>query len=297
MFDYLQLKALATVVSEGGFERAAKVLNITQSAVSQRVRTLEEKIGQSLVIRSVPVEATPLGKRLLRHYAQVEMLEQELQAEMDGDDPCKPTTVSIAVNADTLATWFLPALSPLFNRRNWLMELIVDDESYTHNLLRNGDVVGCVTTTEEALPGCKSDPLGTMEYLCVATPEFRDRYFADGINKEALLAAPAVIFSTKDKLHHMFLKRYFELDEVNIWQHTIPSSEGFLDAVRNHMGYGLVAHLQAQPLLETGVLVELTPRMRKEVPLYWQHWNIKAKQTTLIYRALIASSRQLLLSY
>ncbi|MGI2258388.1 LysR family transcriptional regulator ArgP [Shewanella sp. GXUN23E] len=296
MFDYLQLKALATVVSEGGFERAARVLNITQSAVSQRVRSLEQKMGQSLVIRSVPVEATPLGKRLLRHFAQVEMLEQELQAEMDGDDPSQPTNVRIAVNADTLATWFLPALSPLFNRRNWLMELIVDDESYTHNLLRSGEVVGCVTTTSEPLPGCKSDPLGVMEYLCVATPGFRDKFFYDGVDSRSLLAAPAVIFSTKDRLHHRYLKQYFQLDEVSIWQHTIPSSEGFLDAVCREMGYGLVAHLQAQPLLDKGILVELTPGMRKQVPLYWQHWNIKAKQTTLIYRALIAGCRQVLLS-
>lgn len=294
MFDYLQLKALATVVSEGGFERASKVLNITQSAVSQRVRTLEEKIGQSLVVRSSPVEATPLGKRLLRHYAQVEMLEQELQAEMDGDDPSLPTKVRIAVNADTLATWFLPALTPLFTRRNWLMDLVVDDESYTHNLLRSGEVVGCVTTTSEAMAGCKSDPLGVMEYLCVATPAFRDTYFAKGIDRDSLLNAPAVIFSTKDRLHHRYLQKYFDLNDAQLWQHTIPSSEGFLEAVCRDMGYGLVAHLQAQPLIDKGVLVELTPGKRKQVPLYWQHWNIKAKQTTLIYRSLLAGCRQVL---
>ena len=294
MFDYLQLKALATVVSEGGFEKAAGVLNITQSAVSQRVRSLEEKIGQSLLIRSVPVEATPLGKRLLRHHAQVDMLEQELKTEMDGDDPSLPTTISIAVNADTLATWFLSALSPLFNRRNWLMELVIDDEAYTHNLLRNGEVVGCITTTEDALPGCKSDPLGVMEYICVATPTFLQNFFTQGINKESLGAAPAVIFNTKDKLHNKFLEQHFHISDAHIPKHAVPSSEGFLDAIVNHMGYGLVPHLQAEPLITEGKLIDLSPNKRQQVPLFWQHWNIKAKQTTLIYRSLIASSKHLL---
>ncbi len=116
MLDYAHLKALSVVITEGGFERAAKVLFITQSAVSQRIKALEERVGQTLLIRSNPVQATPMGKRLLRHYAQVSLLESELSAEIDADDPSLPTVVKIAVNADSLATWFLPAIAELFKR-------------------------------------------------------------------------------------------------------------------------------------------------------------------------------------
>ncbi|BDM64794.1 transcriptional regulator ArgP [Shewanella sp. NFH-SH190041] len=295
MFDYVQLKALAAVINCGGFERAAQQLNITQSAVSQRIRQLELKTGQPLLIRTNPVTATALGKKLLRHFAQVEMLEQELQTELADDTPQTPSKIKIAVNADTLATWFLPALAPLFQRKNWLLELIVDDESYTHHLLQNGEAVGCVTTTATPMTGCSSEPLGQMEYLCVATPQFQHRYFHNGVTPTSLALAPAVIFSTKDKLHDKFLQRYFAMAGGDYWQHTIPSSESFLESILQHMGYGLVAHLQAVPLLEQGRLVELTPGMRKQVPLYWQHWNIRAKQTTLIYRALMTRCRQLLL--
>ncbi|VEF25732.1 OriC replication inhibitor [Shewanella baltica] len=309
MLEYANLKALAVVVSEGGFDRAAKVLHITQSAVSQRIRQLEEKVGQSLLIRSNPVVATPTGKRLLRHYSQVQLLESELRAEMDADDPNHPTTVRIAVNADSLATWFLPALAGMFSRHAWLLELIVDDESYTHHLLKNGEAVGCVTTTEVPMAGCSSEFLGTMEYLCVATPEFAARYFSEpsdtpslsdtssfnAINQAQLEKAPAVVFSTKDKLHEKFLAQYFNMTPGQWWQHTIPSSESFLEAINLSLGYGLVGHLQAKPLIDRGILIELTPERRMRVPLFWQHWNIKAKQTTLVYRALAATAQHNLL--
>jgi LysR family transcriptional regulator (chromosome initiation inhibitor) len=308
MLEYANLKALAVVVSEGGFDRAAKVLHITQSAVSQRIRQLEEKVGQSLLIRSNPVVATPTGKRLLRHYSQVQLLESELRAEMDADDPNHPTVVRIAVNADSLATWFLPALAGMFSRHAWLLELIVDDESYTHHLLKNGEAVGCVTTTENPMAGCSSEFLGTMEYLCVATPEFAARYFAEdtdsspqdkpkrvSINQAQLAKAPAVVFSTKDKLHEKFLAQYFNMAQGQWWQHTIPSSESFLEAINLSLGYGLVGHLQAKPLIDEGILIELTPERRMRVPLFWQHWNIKAKQTTLVYRALAATAQHNLL--
>lgn len=304
MLEYANLKALAVVVSEGGFDRAAKVLHITQSAVSQRIRQLEEKVGQSLLIRSNPVVATPTGKRLLRHYSQVQLLESELRSELDADDPNHPTTVRIAVNADSLATWFLPAIAGMFSRHAWLLELIVDDESYTHHLLKNGEAVGCVTTTANPMAGCSSEFLGTMEYLAVATPEFAARYFewtkasdnsSAQITQAQLTKAPAVVFSTKDKMHEKYLAQYFQMLPGQWWQHSIPSSESFLEAINLSLGYGLVGHLQAKPLIDKGILIELTPQQRMHVPLYWQHWNIKAKQTTLVYRALAATAQHHLL--
>lgn len=300
MLEYANLKALAVVVSEGGFDRAAKVLHITQSAVSQRIRQLEEKVGQSLLIRSNPVVATPTGKRLLRHYSQVQLLESELRSELDADDPNHPTTVRIAVNADSLATWFLPAIAGMFSRHAWLLELIVDDESYTHHLLKNGEAAGCVTTTANPMAGCSSEFLGTMEYLAVATPEFAARYFewtkasdntSAQITQAQLTKAPAVVFSTKDKMHEKYLAQYFQMLPGQWWQHSIPSSESFLEAINLSLGYGLVGHLQAKPLIDNGILIELTPQQRMRVPLYWQHWNIKAKQTTLVYRALAATAQ------
>ncbi|WP_299806369.1 LysR family transcriptional regulator ArgP [uncultured Shewanella sp.] len=292
MFDYAHLKALSIVVSQGGFDKAAQHLYISQSAVSQRIKQLEDKVGQALLVRSNPVRPTETGKRLLRHYAQVQLLESELRSEMDVDDPSLPTIVKIAVNADSLATWFLPALTQIFKQQKWLLELIVDDEAYTHHLLKNGEAVGCVTTTQLALSGCSSEFLGNMEYQCVATPEFIEQYFSSDVPLDDITHAPAVVFSTKDKLHDKFLSFYFDINDKSWREHKIPSSESFLEAIKMGLGYGLVAHLQAKPLLDSGELVEIFPHKRMQVPLYWQHWNIKAKQTSIIYRALAMSAKE-----
>ncbi len=191
----------------------------------------------------------------------------------------------------------------MFSRHAWLLELIVDDESYTHHLLKNGEAVGCVTTTANPMAGCSSEFLGTMEYMCVATPAFAARYFQWVENSEdvgaqitqaQLAKAPAVVFSTKDKMHEKYLAQYFQMLPGQWWQHSIPSSESFLEAINLSLGYGLVGHLQAKPLINKGILIELTPEKRIRVPLYWQHWNIKAKQTTLVYRALAATAQHLL---
>ena len=296
MFDYAHLKALSIVVSQGGFDKAAQHLFISQSAVSQRIKQLEDKVGQSLLIRTNPVQPTETGKRLLRHYAQVQLLESELRSEMDVDDPSLPTIVKIAVNADSLATWFLPALAEVFKQHKWLLELIIDDEAYTHNLLKNGEAVGCVTTSQLALTGCSSEFLGNMEYICVATPEFIEQYFLTDPSMDDIALAPAVVFSTKDKLHDKFLSFYFGMTDKSWREHKIPSSESFLEAIKMGMGYGLVGHLQAQTLLDSGELIEVFPNKRMQVPLYWQHWNIKAKQTSVIYRSLAASAQTALVN-
>ena len=55
MLDYASLFALSTVVREGSFERAARALNVTPSAISQRIRLLEERVGCALVVRAQPV--------------------------------------------------------------------------------------------------------------------------------------------------------------------------------------------------------------------------------------------------
>ncbi|GLS84279.1 LysR family transcriptional regulator ArgP [Paraferrimonas haliotis] len=295
MIDYRGLQALATVIQEGGFERAAKVLFISQSAVSQRVKQLEERMGEALLVRSNPIETTAAGNRLLRHFQQVSLLEAELSRERGDELSTANNKIQIAVNADSLATWFMPSLNQLFERRDWLLELVVDDEARTHKLLKDGKVIGCVTTESHALPGCRSDYLGTMEYTCVCSRAFKDKYFSDGMTQAAIQKAPAVLFNERDELHHKYLWQHHKMPPGQWNYHRIPSSESFLELIVNGFGYGLVSKLQSTPLLQQHRLLELEPEKTMLVPLYWQHWNIKAPQTTLIYRALAASARRHLL--
>ena len=112
MFDYKLLAALAAVVEQGGFERAAQVLGLSQSAVSQRIKLLEARVGQPVLVRETPPSATEVGRRLLNHVQQVRLLERDLQAQVPAlDEGAAPERLRIALNADSLATWLAPALA------------------------------------------------------------------------------------------------------------------------------------------------------------------------------------------
>ena len=238
MLDAKPLDALEAIVRAGSFELAAQWLCITPSAVSQRIRQLEEQLGQTVLVRSQPVRPTPAGKRLLRHVRQLQLLEAELRHDLAGDVPDAFTTLAVAVNADSLETWFPEAIADCVAQENLLLQLIVDDQDYTHALLKNGDVIGCVTTQAQALTGCQSVCLGRMPYVCVATPAFARRYFADGVSAEALRAAPAILFNLKDSLHLNFTADYgLALNDFPYF--TVPAVHALLNVVLAGLGYGL----------------------------------------------------------
>ncbi|HEY5800765.1 MAG TPA: ArgP/LysG family DNA-binding transcriptional regulator, partial [Burkholderiaceae bacterium] len=191
--------ALIAVIESGSFEQAAAQLHLTPSAVSQRVRALEEALGKPLVIRTRPCRATPDGQRLLRHLRMARLLEQELEAEFEGDDAA-PLTVALAVNADSLASWVLPALVPFARQENILLDLTVEDQNHTFALLEAGKVSGCISTQAKAMRGCAAEALGTMRYRAMAAPEFKAQWFAGGMTQAAARRAPALFYNCKDDL-------------------------------------------------------------------------------------------------
>lgn len=212
--DYKLLLALDAVIREQNFERAAQRLHITQSAISQRIKQLEQQFAEPLIIRSQPLQATGLGQKLLAHYRQVRQLELELAGELSPDEPRAPIRVSIAVNADSLATWFLPALAPLLEQYPIELNLLVDDESRTLDRVREGQAFGAVSLQPQPLAGCCVDELGEMRYLLTASPAFVARHFPNGLTAAALAKAPAVAFDQRDDMHISYMARHFALPPV-----------------------------------------------------------------------------------
>ena len=276
MLDAKPLDALEAIVRAGSFELAAQWLCITPSAVSQRIRQLEEQLGQTVLVRSQPVRPTPAGKRLLRHVRQLQLLEAELRHDLAGDVPDAFTTLAVAVNADSLETWFPEAIADCVAQENLLLQLIVDDQDYTHALLKNGDVIGCVTTQAQALTGCQSVCLGRMPYVCVATPAFARRYFAHGVSAETLRAAPAILFNLKDSLHLNFMADYgLALNDFPYF--TVPAVHALLNVVLAGLGYGLTPRLQVADLLASGRLVDvLAGAPGPALTLYWHSWALQS---------------------
>ena len=190
--DYKLLLALDAVMQEQNSDRAAQRLHLTQSAISQRIKQLEQQFAEPLIIRSQPLQATPLGQKLLAHYRQVRQLEQELSSELAPASPQAPIRISIAVNADSLATWFLPALAPLLETFPIELNLLVDDESRTLDKVREGQAFGAVSLHPQPLPGCSVDELGQMCYVLTASPAFMARHFPEGLTPQALAKAPEI---------------------------------------------------------------------------------------------------------
>ena len=272
MFDYAALSALAAVVREGSFERAARALHVTPSAISQRIRLLEERAGCALVVRDQPCRATEAGRRLCQHVDQVRLLEHELQDALPALAPEGVTRLAlpIAVNADSLATWLAPALTQFGADHPVLMEVVVDDQDHTAAWLRSGTVLAAVTGTAHPASGCNSRALGAMRYVAAASPSFVATHFAGGVGAASLARAPSLTFNVKDELQARWAARLCHR-QVELPRHALPSPQAFVTAALAGMGWGMHAESLIAAHLASGALVELVPQTALDVPLYWQH--------------------------
>lgn len=274
MYDYTLLEALAAVLREGSFERAARALHLTPSAVSQRVRLLEERAGQVLVVRDTPARATEAGARLCRHLEQVALLERALVADLPGPGPSPGArvTLPVAVNADSLATWFVAAAARMADEESLLLDISLEDQEHTAERLRRGEVVAAVTALDKPVPGCRSVPLGTLVYRATASPAFVARWFPAGVDAEALARTPCLTFNRQDRLQQQWVARVLgdQAAVPALATHWLPSTQAFVDASLAGLGWGMNPEPLVRPWLDSGHLVELQPGQALGVPLYWQ---------------------------
>jgi len=298
MLDYPALHAVSVVVQTGSFEKAAGVLSVTPSAVSQRVKQLEERLGVVLIERASPCRATEQGEWLCRHMENVGMLEGELFEHLPAlIDPAKPrqrTTLHIATNADSLGTWFLSAASDFAKRSQYLLNIAVDDQDHTAEWLRRGRVIAAVTSLEKPITGCRRISLGALRYHATASPDFMARYFAEGVTREAIKDAPALTFNQKDKLQSQWLRQTFG-DDLPYPTHWLPSTQSFVEASLSGMGWGMNPIQLVQGHMEAGRLVELVPDTSLAVPIYWQINRYAAGRLEALTREVTTVARRSLM--
>lgn len=256
--DLVQLATFQAVIDEGSFDAAARVLHVTPSAVSQRIKALEQAVGQVLVRRAKPAEPTDAGRALVRFAGQVALLEREALGSVG-------TRISVVVNADSLHTWFLPALTR-FEPGGVEFELHQDDQEYTADLLRAGTAMAAVTAQHVAVQGCRVEKLGAMRYLAVAAPR---------LSPVDVARTPMLVLNRKDRLQHRFLAAIGER-AADPPVHYIPAAAAFVDAIRLGLGWGLVPEQVARPDIAAGVCAEIVPGRHLDVPLYWQRWRMES---------------------
>ena len=279
--DLEQLRTLRAVVEHGTLDAAASALHVTPSAISQRVKALETSAGQVLLVRSKPARATPAGETVLRMARQVELLAADTSAELErtGELP----RLAVAVNADSMATWFLPAIAPLTGEI--AIELHREDEANTVRLLRAGTVVAAITYDEAPVAGCTVTPLGTMRYRPMASKAFARRWLPDGPTQEALARAPMMVFDLDDALQTDYLES--RSPGADPPQMMVPSSSDFVRAIELGMGWGMVPDLQ-----RTAKLVELEPGEARDVALYLQRWRLNTPSLDRLAGAIVDGARR-----
>ncbi|HEX5114646.1 MAG TPA: LysR family transcriptional regulator ArgP [Pseudonocardiaceae bacterium] len=285
-----QVRTLLAVVDEGTLDAAATALHVTPSAVSQRIKALEQRTGRVLLMRTKPVRPTESGQVVVRFARQLAALEGDAQRELGIADGAGPARLAIAVNADSLATWFLPALTRVPQDPPVTFELFREGEAHTASLLREGRVMAAVTSASQAVAGCTVRRLGLARYVPVAAPRFAPRYLSAGPLDRCLPDAPVIVFDRRDELQDQFV-RSLTSDGASSLRHYVPTSEGFCDAVAAGLGWGLVPEQQSEPLLRSGVLTRLAPE-RVDVPLYWQQWKLDVPALALTARTIAEAAAE-----
>nr|WP_298374297.1 LysR family transcriptional regulator ArgP [uncultured Halomonas sp.] len=286
MLDYKLLQALSAVVDQSGFERGARYLGLTQSAVSQRIKLLEARLGQPVLIRTPKLAPTPLGQRLLNHVQQVSLLEHDLLEQIPALGE-REQRMRLAINADSLATWWAPVTGDFCRREGVLFDLIVEDQDVVLKRMRDGEVAGCVCASSRPVQGARSQPLGSMRYRALASPDYIARHFPAGVTINALSRAPVIVFGPDDRLQHRYLALHGYLDPFP--HHLCLSSEGFLHLALAGMGYGLIPEQQVTRELAEGTLMDLDADSFIDVPLYWHYWRSGGRTLTALTDHLVAT--------
>ncbi len=284
MPDPAHLAALAAIHRRGSFDLAAAALNVTPSAISQRLKALEESVGTLLIRRGQPCTATPTGLRLIRHHDEVALLERELTQDLPGLTT-GPVTLRLAVNADSLATWVIPALAAT---TGFLFDLVIDDQDVSDAWLKRGEVVAAITAHPGPLQGCDTLPLGSLRYRATASPAYVATWFAQGITPAALTKAPALTFSDKDRLQALWVARHTRTAAFP--SHRLASSQGFVDACLCGLGWGLNPEALVAHHLATGRLTDLSPDAPLDVALHWQFTRLAAPALRPLTKAISAAA-------
>ncbi|MCE3264509.1 MAG: chromosome replication initiation inhibitor protein [Pseudoduganella sp.] len=289
--DYRALAVLDAVASHGSFDKAASALGISQPAVSQRIKALEDAVGRLLIVRGSPAEATGLGQRLISHYRNVKLMEAALDIDL-GHQTSMPE-IAMAVDAASLATWFPLALRPLLAPPRCQLDVECAEREVALHLMREGAVFGCVaargSVPAPAAAGSSATPLGAMRYVCVAAPAFARHWFGDGVNPEALALAPAVV-------HERELMARFLAREAGYTRpfphHTLPLSTALNDTLFGGLAYGLLPYLQAAQGLAQGMLADLLPGRYIDVELDWHAWELDTPFTHALTEQIVDTARR-----
>ncbi len=292
LLDPHQLSALAAILRHGSFEAAAAELSVTPSAISQRIKALEDRVGAALIHRGTPCTGTPAGLRIARHAEDIGLLEAKLARELTLDQREGPVRVRVALPADSLATWFIDAMA---RAEDILFDLVIDDQDHSADWLRRGDVSAAITVDGQNITGCDAIALGTLRYLPTASPGFMQRWFSDGVSAKSLAQAPCLTFNRKDNLQKSWI--YAQTgSRLSPPSHFLPSTNAFVDAAIAGLGWGMNPESLVRRAIANGQICEVIPDAPLDIELTWQIGRVLAPALAPLTQAVRRAATQQLIA-
>ncbi|WP_170573218.1 LysR family transcriptional regulator ArgP [Ruegeria atlantica] len=291
LLDPIHLSALSSILRHGSFDAAAAELAVTPSAISQRIKALEDRVGAALINRGTPCTGTPAGLRIAQHAEDIGLLESRLAQELTLKQATGPARVRIAIPADVLATWFMDVMALV---DGLLFDLVLDDQDHSAEWLKRGEVSAAITVGGQPVSGCDNFALGKLRYIATASPDFIRQWFSPGVNEHTLASAPCLTFNRKDNLQKSWIAAQTGR-RITPPSHYLPSSQGFVDAAIAGLGWGMNPIGLVRPALEDGRLCPLKPNAPLDVPLTWQVGRVLAPALAPLTAAVRKVSKDALL--
>ncbi len=286
LFDPNHLATLSAILRLGSFDAAAADLAVTPSAISQRIKALEDHVGTSLIHRGPPCTGTAAGLRIAKHAEDIGLLEAQLSRELALENGSGSARVKVAVPADSLATWFVTAMAAV---PDLLFDLVIDDQDHSADWLRRGEVSAAVTVGGQPVTGCDAVPLGTLRYLATCNPAFARQWFREGVTVDTLSIAPCMTFNRKDNLQKTWLAKNFDA-RISPPSHFLPSTHAFVDAACAGLGWGMNPESLVRQAIKDNRLQVLLPDTPLDVPLTWQVGRIMATALAPLTKAVKSAS-------
>lgn len=242
-----QLLAFMAIAKYKSVHAAASAIHITQTAVTQRLHSLESKLSTTLFIRTRRgMMLTPEGEALLRYCHAVHELEGEALAKIKGAGIDSEIRLCITGPSSIMRSRIISQCFVVMKKfPNLLIQFDINDIENRARSLRSGDSQFAVLREEDIMPEMDYKTLKPESYVLVCTTDWKKRKLTDIIQKERI-----VDYDPTDRLTFSYLKHFGLLELANHDRYFANRTDALAMMLVEGYGYGVLTEEFAKPYIE-----------------------------------------------
>lgn len=246
-----QLLAFEAVIREGTVHAAAESLFLTQTAVTQRIHQLEQRMKTTLFIRSRRgMLLTIEGEQLHRYCQRVAEMGGEVLASIHGAGISSNLRVKIAGQTSIMRSRIIPQCQSVMKAFPKLhISFLIDDSIDITQRLKSGEFDFVIVQPEQVAREMKSKRLTPEHYLLVCSSKWQNRKLDEIISQEKIID-----FDQDDQMTFSYLKEYGLLANLQPERHFVNNTESIAQLFIAEFGYGVLTKEFAEPYIKSGEL-------------------------------------------